>query len=373
MKKAFSFFTNHFRLAKLDVYIMRQFLSTFFFGVGIFIAIVVVIDVSEKIDDFVKEAVPLKAILWSYYPGFILFFTSMLSPLIIFVSVVFFTAKMAVNTEIIAILSAGISYRRLMYPYLTVACLLSILVFLLNGYIIPPYTQKKMQFENKYINAGYEYDKENVSFRLDENSFACLGSYNHKNNTGKRFILDKFSPTNSLLLSRLMAEQITWNQKAQKWQALHYSIRYIDGLQECMEQADSLLLALNLHPTDFERKVEDTGTLTLPALSAKIDQELLRGTGGVNKYQMEWYRVALSPVTVFILIIIGVSLSSQKVRGGIGVSLGIGIALCFAYVLLIHFSTIFSIQGGLNPAISAWIPHGIFGSIAVMLYLKAPK
>lgn len=355
----------------LDKYIIKQFIGTFLFSLAIFVLIVVVFDISENLDQFIKNNITAKQMVFDYYLNFALYYASLLSPLIIFISVIFFTAKLANNTEIVAMLSGGLSYNRLMYPYFLGALLLAIVTFVFNGYIIPQANKSRFDFENTHIHKRYEFNKRNLHFQLDTNTLVYLESYTVKHNVGYLFTLERIE--NGELRYKLMSNRIYWNQDTEKWTIEQYSIRTIDGLDESFVSGSSLDTTLAMTPADFERKDNYSSTMNMRELNEYIEREIIRGTGDVAQYQIEKYRRYSSPFATFILTLIGVSLAAKKVRGGVGLPLGIGIACSFAYIVLIQFSTVFAVKGGLPPLLAVWIPNIIFGTLALYLYKIAPK
>lgn len=310
-------------------------------------------------------------IVVNYYLNFTLFYVSMLSPLVIFLAVIFFTAKMANNTEIVPILSSGVSYFRFLYPYFITGAFLAVLSFVANAYIIPPSTRAKLDFEHRYIDTKYEFKGQNKHFKLDNTTYAYIQSYSIKENSGYKFSLEKFKGDS--LYYKLVAYKISWDSLKKVWKIENYTIRHTNGLQERMESGSTINMKLNLSPRDFEKQDDDRGSMTLPQLNKQIKLEAIRGTGNISRYEMDRWRIITTPVSVFILVVIAVTLSSKKVRGGVGLPLGIGIGCSFAYILLMQFALIFSTKGGMPPFIAAWIPHIVFGSLAVYLYKIAPK
>ncbi|AFD07316.1 LptF/LptG family permease [Solitalea canadensis] len=371
MKSIINKFKKLLNITKLDEHIIKKFLGTFFFGLAIFIIIIVIFDISEKLDDFLKGSATFKQIVLDYYVNFVLFYVSVLSPVVIFLAVIFFTAKMANNTEIVPILSSGVSYFRFLYPYFITAAFLAVVSFIANAYIIPPSTRTKLDFEHTYIHTKYEYKGQNRHFKLDEHSYAYIQSYNIKDNSGYKFTLEKFK--GDTLYYKLVANRIAWDTTKKEWKIENYSIRHNNGLKERMEGGDKLFMKLNLSTRDFEKQDDTRGSMTLPQLNRQIELEELRGTGNVSKYEMDRWRILTTPVSIFILVVMAVTLSSKKVRGGVGLPLGIGIGCSFAYIILMQFAEIFSTKGDLPTYIAAWVPHIIFGSLAIYLYKIAPK
>ena len=359
------------KLQTLDWYLIKKFLGTFFFTLAIFLAIAVVFDYSEKVDDFIAKKAPLSEIIGLYYINFIPYYAGMLSPLLIFIAAIFFTAKMANNTEIVAILSGGISFRRLLYPYFIVALFLAIVSFVFNAFIIPNANKVRVDFENKYINNQFVYKERNIHMQLDDSTYAYLESYSNINNVGYLFSLEKFKGKD--LHYKLLADQISWDSVLKNWRIQNYSIRYINGLNESIIRGTLLDTTLAMSPEDFARKDNSIKTLTLTELNAYIAKEKKRGAADLVAYEIEKYTRYAMPISTFILILIAVSLSSKKVRGGIGIQLGIGIGSSFAYILLMQFTTTFAIKGGLHPMVAVWIPNLLFGIYGLYLLKIAPK
>lgn len=367
----FSRFLQSLQITILDRYIIGKFLSTFFFTIAIFVVIAVVFDYSEKADDFIRGGVSLKEIFFTYYLTFIPYYCSILSPLIVFVAVIFFTAKMANNTEIVAILSSGVSFIRLMYPYFLSSVILALMVFALNGYIIPPANRVRYDFEAKYLRHAELNKERNIHMKLAGNSYAYMESFNNLENTGLKFSLEKFHGLD--MNYKLVANYIKWDSVKSTWKMYDYTIRLVDGLHEKMLSGKEKDTILDFQPKDFARNNTFKETMNMNELHRFIAREEERGTGGVETYQFEMYKRYALPFSTFILSLIGVSLSSKKVRGGVGLHLGIGIGCSFAFIVLIQFSNVFATQGGVPPVIAAWIPNILFGIVALYLYRIAPK
>lgn len=359
------------KITLLDRYIIGKFAGTFFYTLAIFLAIAVIFDFSEKLDDFLDNKAPAWKIITDYYFNFIPYYASMLSPLLIFIAVVFFTSRMAGNTEIVAILSSGVSFRRLLYPYLLTGIFLAILIFIFNGYIIPDANKERIAFENSFINNPYVYKDKNIHMQLDSQTYIYLESYNNTDNIGYRFALEKFR--DKRLELKLLSDRIRWDSASKHWTIENYSIRYIGQLEEKMIRGYRKDTLLDFSPKDFERKDNSIETMTNTELDQYIAREQLRGSTSLEPYIIEKYKRYAMPFSTFILILIGVSLSSRKVRGGIGIHLGAGIGYSFAYILLMQFTTTFAIKGGLHPLISVWIPNVLFGIFGLYLLRIAPK
>ncbi len=357
-------------LKRLDIYIIRKFLGTFFLAIGLIILVAVVFDFSEKVDDFISHKAPLRDILFQYYLNFIPFFSNLFSYLFVFVSVIFFTSKMSVHSEITAILSTGVSYRRLMVPYMISAVLIATLSFLLSNYFIPYSSVSRLEFEAKYLDKAYGTPERDIHKQIDEGVYIYVENFNPRNNRGGKFSLEKFD--NKILVSKLSAESIQYDSINKTWKLQNYWIRTIDGIREEFTSGKSIDSALNLSPREFNRNANVVEAMTTPQLKKFIKRELSRGHFEVY-YEIEKHRRFAGPFAVFILTIIGVTLSSRKVRGGIGMHIGFGIALSFSYILFMQISKEFASAGDLAPWMAVWLPNFVYAAIAVVLYRLAPK
>jgi lipopolysaccharide export system permease protein len=355
----------------LDWYIIRKFLGTFFFSLALIISIAIIFDISEKMDDFLERHAPFKAIVFDYYFNFIPYFANLFSPLFVFISVIFFTARLAANTEIVAILSSGVSFRRMLRPYFIAATVLALLSYYFNGWVIPHSNKVKLEFENTYIKNPVRFEDRNIHRQIAPGNFIYLESYNNMENTGFRFSLEKIE--NGKRTMFLNSERIQWDSTAQKWRILNYYIRHINGMREEIRSGAQLDTTLSLHPSNFKRRMNIVDAMDTPALERFIEEEKMEGSANVNTYLVEKYRRISIPVATFILTLIGVSLSSKKVRGGIGVQLGFGIGLSFTYILFMQVSNTFAINGIMPPFIAVWLPNIIFSLIALWLLRNAPK
>ncbi len=358
-------------LKLLDRYIIRKFLGTFFFSLALIICIAIIFDISEKMDDFLERKAPLNAILFDYYLNFIPYFANLFSPLFVFISVIFFTARLAANTEIVAILGSGVSFRRLLRPYFIAASVLAVLSWYFNGWLIPHSNKVKLEFENTYIKNPVRFEDRNIHRQIAPGNFIYLESYNNIENTGFRFSLERIE--NGKRTMYLNSERIVWDSTSQKWKIHNYYIRNIHGMDETIVSGKELDTTLNLNPSNFRRRMNIIDAMDTPALNKFIEEEKMEGSANVNTYLVEKYRRIAIPIATFILTLIGVSLSSKKVRGGIGVQLGFGIALSFTYILFMQVSNTFAINGIMPPFIAVWLPNIIFSIIALALLRNAPK
>lgn len=357
---------------KIDRYIIKKFLTTFCFALLLIILIVIIFDISEKIDKFVANEAPLKAIVFDYYLNFIPYFANMFSPLFVFITVIFFTSKMAQNSEIVAILSCGISYRRLMVPYLFSATLIAALSLVLNLYVIPNSNKIRLDFENQYIKTRFKSVGRNVHYQLAPNEFVYVESFASWNNTAYRFTLENVE--DNKLVKKISAESATYNKDKDKWQLKKYVIRtYNDDLTDNIRTGKQLDTTLNLTVNDFYRLNKTIETYNYDELEKCIETQKLRGDADVKYSLIEKHNRFSMPFSAFILTIMGVSLSSRKKRGGIGWNIGIGIGLAFTYILFQRFSQMFVFTDTLPPGIAIWLPNILYAIVAAVLYTKAQK
>jgi lipopolysaccharide export system permease protein len=338
---------------------------------AIFTVIIVIFDISEKLDDFLKYKAPVSKIIFEYYAGTIPFYLNMLSPLINFIAVIFFTAKMADQTEIVPILSGGASFKRFLYPYFVSSLILFIVVLIFNLFIIPRTNFIKNNFSNVYVNPKEINSKMDTHMQLDTNSYVYIQNFDNSLKTGYNFTLEKFN--GDVLKEKLVAERITWDSVKLNWKIINFTIRKIDGLKEQMISGLEKDTTLDMSPKDFEIYDNVFEAMSTRELNERIRKEKIRGGGTVVNMEIEKYKRFVNPFSVFILTLMGVSLSSRKVRGGVGLPLGMGIFFSFIYILFIQFATMFSLKGGLPPLIAALIPNVIFGALSVYLLIKTPK
>ena len=358
----------------LDRYIIRQFLGTFLFSLVLIMGIAVIFDFSEKIDDFIQKQAPLKAIIFDYYLNFIPYFATLFAPMFVFISVIFFTSRMAVNTEITAMLNSGMSFRRLLVPYFTSAALIAVCAFMLTNWVLPKSNIARLDFEEKYYRRS-DFRQINVSSvhrQVYPNVYIYMESYNKISQSGRNFSMEKFDDQGRLE-SKLTANLIRWDSTTNKWGAWWYYIRETDSLGEKISSGRRIDTTLNVGPDDFTRSPEYVFTMTNGELLDYIDVLKSQGSDEIKLYLNEKNRRYASPFSFFILTLIGVSLSSRKIKGGIGMQIGIGLALTFSYILFMQFASQFSLKGDLNPALAMWIPNIIYSFIALGLYLYAPK
>jgi len=293
--------------------------------------------------------------------------------LFVFISVIFFTSKMAVNTEIIAILNCGMSFRRMMWPYFVSALVISLFTFLLTNFVIPKANLVRMDFEDKYYRpSSRKMTMENIHRQVFKNIYVYMGSFNPISQRGQNFTIEKFNDSGRLV-SKLSSYSVTFDTAKNKWTALNYFLREIKGNEEIITRGKTKDTTLIIKPADFSRDPGFVGTMTYRELEDYIDLLQLQGSDELKLFLIEKHRRFASPFAVFILTLIGVSLSSRKIRGGIGMNIGIGLILSFSYILFFQFASQFSLKGNLSPMLAMWIPNIIYSVVAMVLYKMAPK
>ncbi len=356
----------------LDWYIIKKFLGTFFYSIALLIIIVIVFDVSEKIDAFINNHAPLHEIIFQYYVNFIPYFINLFIYLFTFISVVFFTSRLAGNSEIIAMLSNGVSFRRLMLPYLISATFLAVMSFYMGNFLIPHTNITMRKFTDKYIDKPPVNTKRNVHVQISPGTFAYVESFNADRGTGYRFTLEKFDGVR--LVYKMMANTIQRDTTNNKWIISNFYVRTIDSAgNQHLSHGIIKDTTLPLKPTDLYKVVHRYGEMNLYELNNFIRTEKEKGSLVYKRFEIEKYKRIAGPAAIIILTFMGMALSSRKLRGGMGLHLGIGITLAFSYILMMQVTTVFSTQGNLSPAWGAWIPNFFFFGIAVYLVIKAPK
>lgn len=358
----------------LDRYIIRKFLGTFLFTILIAVLIVIVFDLSEKIDKFLAKQVPLKEIVLDYYAGFIPWIVNSFSPLFVFISAIFFTSKLAQNSEIVAILSGGISFRRLLAPYMFSAGVIALLSLVLGLYVIPPANQHRLDFENKYIKpqAIAADNMRNIHYQISPGEFVYVEQFSRWANTAYRFTLERIE--DHKIVSKLSAESAAWDSTMGGWQLKNYYIRDFYGESEMVRTGRQLDTVISLTIDDFYRRKNAVESLSEKDLDELIEVQRLRGDALIKRSLIEKNSRIAMPFSAFVLTVIAVSLSSRKKRGGLGLNIGIGLALSFSYIIFLRFSQMFVTKDIISsPALALWIPNILFGIVAVILYKLAPK
>ena len=357
----------------IDKYIIKKFLGTFLFTMFIAVLIVVVFDLSEKIDKFVEKGVTVQEIVFEYYAGFIPWIVNSFSPLLVFISAIFFTSKLSQNSEIIAVLSGGISFRRLLAPYMFSAGVIAILSLVMGLYIIPPANQHRLDFENKYIKVQQitADSQRNIHYQIAPGEFVYIEQFSRWANTAYRFTLERVE--SGEVKSKLSAESAAWDSTMGGWRLKNYYKRDFYGESEVVVAGRQLDTVINLTIEDFYRRKNAVESLTEKDLNNLISVQKMRGDAEVKRSLIEKNTRIAMPFSAFILTIIAVSLSSRRKRGGLGLNIGIGLALSFSYILFMKFSQMFVHTGTMSPVLALWLPNILFAIIAAVLYKLAPK
>jgi lipopolysaccharide export system permease protein len=352
----------------LDWYIVKKFIGTFFYAIIILAVIACVIDLSEKMDDFVTRHAPIMAIL-NYFKNFVPHITALLFPLFIFIATIFFTSKLAYKSEIIAILASGVSFQRFLRPYVIGAAFLCSLSLFANHWVVPQANKQRLAFEDKYIHNTAIMSDRNVHLRLSKNLYVFMQSYDYSNNIGYRFTAETIEGT--LLKEKIMAERASYDSVKNIWKLYTVTTRVNDGIKESVTYAPELIKQFpNFKPADLDEDDAIKEALTTPELNRIIAREKLRGRETLNFFYVEKHRRTAQPFAGFILTIIGVCLASRKIRGGSGLHLALGIVISALYIMAMQLSTTFSTKAGLNPLVAVWIPNFIFGALAAYLYRR---
>ena len=361
-------------LKRLDRYIIAKFIGTYIFSIILIISISIVFDVNENLAKFTTYNAPLKAIVFDYYANFVPYFANLFSPLFVFIAVIFFTSKLAGNSEVIAMLAAGVSFKRLLRPYMISAAIIAALNFYLGGWVIPNGNEVKLDFESKYKNSKKITSASNVQLMVAPGVIAYLQQYDDQTRTGYGFSLDKFE--NKKLVSHMTASVIRYDSISDSryhWKAQNYKIRTLKGLREEIESGAVIDTLIQMEPMDLVFSKGQQETLTSTELRDYISKQVERGSGNVVQYEVEYHKRIATSFASFILTIIGVSLSSRKRKGGMGMYLGIGLALSFGYILLQTISATFAINADTPAMLAAWIPNLLYIVIAYFCFRQAPN
>lgn len=360
--------------SRLDRYITVKFIGTYIYSILLIISISIVFDVNENLAKFSTYGAPLKAIVFDYYANFVPYFANLFSPLFVFIAVIFFTSKLAGNSEIIAMLAAGVSFKRLLRPYMISAAIIAIVNFYLGSYVIPHGNVVRQDFEAKYKNKKKNLSATNVQLIVGPGTIAYMQTYDDRSKTGYGFSLDKFE--NKKLVSHMTASIIRYDSISEAryhWKATNYKIRTLKGLREEIKTGNVIDTLIQMEPMDLVFSKGQQETLTSPELKQYISKQVERGSGNVVQYEVEYHKRIATSFASFILTIIGASLSSRKRKGGMGLYLGIGLALSFTYILLQTVSATFAINADTPPMLAAWIPNILYVFIAYFCYRQAPN
>ncbi len=355
----------------IDQYIIKKFLTTYVFVVLILVSVICVIDFTEKNDDFIQHNLTAKTIILDYYINLFPYWASLLSPITVFIATVFVTAKLASHTEIIAILSSGVSFRRLMIPYLVGSSLIALVNFGLIGWVIPNANKVRIAFERKYVKSPFYYDERNIHIKVAPNTYVYMESYMNTSNSGYRFTMEDIEGTT--LKRKLESDRITWDSTKRKWQISNYKLRTFNGPKETLTYGNQMDTTLNLKPKDFDSNYMLYETFTMPELDRFIAELENRGSDGVATYQIEKYVRFTNPFAVIILCLIGVIMSARKSRGGVGLQIAFGFVLAFVYIIFFMVSKTIAESGSLNPVLGVWIPNVVFTGVGLLLYKTVPR
>lgn len=369
-RKSKGWYMRSLRLTILDRYILRQFLGTYIMATILFLAVITMFDVTEKLDAFL--AAPLKETIFDYFISFLPYFANQLSPLFVFIAVIFFTSKLAGNSEIIAILSSGVSYKRLLRPYMMGAAILAALTFALSNYIIPPTNVKRIAYTNKYVRNKSVESGSNIQLMASPGNVVYMSRFENANKTGYRFSMDRFKGKE--IVSRMTARTAQYDStRMYHWTLTDYMIRDFNGMEEKVRQGYKLDTIIPIEPKDFLISVNDQETLTTPQITDYVEKQKMRGVANIKAFEIEKEKRYAATAAAFILTLIGMSLSSKKVKGGMGINIGIGLALSFSYILFSTVTSSLAINGYTSPFIAMEIPNVVYLLIGIYLFRRVSK
>lgn len=356
----------------LDRYIIKKFLITFFFAIFLLSAIAIVIDITEKIDEFIDNQAPLHAIVVDYYLNFIPWIGLMLAPIFVFISVVYFTSRLTANTEVICMLNGGVSFYRLLFPYLFTAVLLAMLFAYYNHELLPKNNKVKIKFEEQYASKKNQRSADiNYHFQIGKDTFIYTQSFDINANTGFKFTLEEIK--NKVQRYKFTSENMSWDTTAKKWRMRNWTFRKSLGNRDSIGKGMDSLMALPVTAKEYAKQNYDIETMTTKELKQFIIDQKHKGNENVKIYEVEKFRRTAIPFSTIILTLIAVAMTTKKVRNGMGLYIVAGMLLSGAYIIIQQFSTVFATKGNLDPLIAVWIPNIIFGIIAALLIKRAPK
>lgn len=356
----------------LDRYIIGKFLGTFFYSILLIVSIAVIFDLAEKLDNFIEREAPLRAVIFDYYLNFIPYFAILFSPLFTFISVIYFTSKMAYDTEIIAILSNGVSFNRLLRPYFVSACIIALFSFLMSDLVLPVSNQKRLDFEELYYRSSAPTSSlRDVHKQILPGVYIYFSNFSTSNNIAYNFSIEKFE--GNKLVSKTTSDYAHYDTTENIWTLRQYMTRHFTENGEVMERGIRKDTTLNVHPSEFSRRESIVETMSLREIDEFIEQQRMQGADNIDYFLIERHSRVAFPFSTFILTLIGMSLSSKKSREGIGYHIGLGLLLSFSYILFMRFSTMFSVSGLMSPLVAVWIPNILYAVIAYIIYRFAPK
>jgi len=365
-------------MTTIDRYIIKKILSTYFYVVLILVAVITVIDLTEKIDKFSANNLGIGAVL-GYYADFIPWIAGLISPITVFISVVYVTSRMAAHTEIIAILSSGVSFKRLLLPYFIAGSIIAGISFYLNGWVIPKSNQERLVFEMTYFKKSNLYSRSNIHMQIEPNVYLFIHSFNNQSNTGYQFSLERFEENR--LVDKLSADNIKWDTTKNKWTLLYWKRKQVDSIFQVRQnfdikfgtKGDAMDTTLAISPKDFESNDQGYYGMTINELTEHINKMRFRGSTGVEVYEVEKQIRFATPFTIFVLVFMGVIVSSRKSRGGTGFQIALGFFLSFIFILFVTMTRTYAETGSLAPIIAAWLPNGVFTIISLGMYKYAPR
>lgn len=355
----------------IDLYIIRKFLSTFLLSISLIIIIVIIFDISENIDDFIDKEAPVSEIIFVYYLNFIPYFVNLFSALFTFIAVIFFTAKMASQSEIIAILGNGISFRRLLVPYMVSSFIIAVFSLYLANYLIPITNKNRLNFVNTYIKNKFHNTSRNIHIQIAPGTLVYVESYNVDEDMGHNFTMEKFA--DDVLYYKLTANTILWDSVGADWNMKEYSIRFINGMDEKLVSGSSMDTVIPLKPTDFYKKTDNIDLMNYFQLQTFIEGERQKGSDLIKYFDVEKHKRIAWPFASIILTLIAVAVSSRKVRGGIGLHIAFGLSITFLFILVQRVTETFAIYSDWPPGLAVWLPNIVFGLFGIYLVYKAPK
>lgn len=360
-------------MTKIDRYLIKRLLTTYVFAVFIIVMVILVIDFVEKNDDFMETKPSNSAIFLDYYMNLAPYWANYISPLMIFISTVFFTAKMASHTEIIAILGSGTSFRRLMLPYFIGSGIVAVYSFVMVGWILPKANIPRIEFQNKYLESDFYFSGRDIHMAVQKNVYAYLSSYDNNSNTAYDFTLEKIE--DNRLVEKLSARRATYDDSLKKWKLYDYQIRKFGIMKDQMTYSPTAPLdtSINMFPSDFTNAKSRQETLTIPQLQDYIALINSRGAEGVEIYKIEYYQRFATPFAVVILSIMGLIVSARKARGGVGLQIAIGFVLAFLYIIFYILSKGIAEAGSMNPILAVWLPNIVFTMVSVVMYFTVPR
>ena len=360
-------------LKRIDRYILGKYLKTFLLALALIIIIVITFDVSEKLDKFLEHHATLWQIISIYYLNFIPGFVNLYSPLFIFISVIFFTSKMAGNSEIIAILSSGVRYKRMLRPFLYGATIVAFAVLVLGNFIIPISNRTLIEFEEQYVKSKATNFYSNFHLQAERGVQVYAESFDVKQARAYKFRREEISP-DGCLTKRETAEMIEYDSATGFWRCTDYTERTIDSNRnEALRFDGHPLVDFHVSPNDLNFLSQRVETMNTPQLIRRIHREEMRGTGTVKTAKIELWQRMLNPLAIIVMTLIGVAIAARKSRGGTGVHLAIGISIAFSFIVFMKVTTVFATNGDLSPFLAVLLPQIIFGIAAVWLIYKAPK